>query len=78
MATGGTGGQGGNGGAGGRGGHGGNGGGGPSVGVWCDPTSSFSQTGTTFTLGPAGQPGNGPGLRDATVLRTEKYQCPSP
>jgi hypothetical protein len=77
TATGGTGGQGGMGAAGGRGGHGGNGGGGPTVGIWCGPASSFSQAGTTFTLGRPGQPGTGPGPKDATSLKAEQHQCPA-
>ncbi|WP_375770372.1 PE-PGRS family protein [Archangium gephyra] len=60
QATGGNGGKGGKGGDGGPGGHGGNGAGGPSVGVWCDPSSSLSQTGTTFGLKDPGAPGPGP------------------
>jgi hypothetical protein len=76
ISVGGTGGQGGNGGPGGRGGHGGNGGGGPSVGVWCDSASSLTQKGSTIKLGPAGQPGTGPGLKDTTLLQAEYHQCP--
>ncbi|QRO02958.1 DUF1565 domain-containing protein [Archangium violaceum] len=76
-STGGPGGAGGNGGVGGRGGHGGNGGGGPSVGVWCDATSTFIQRDTVFDLGPGGRPGNGPAPTGETGLRGQSYQCPS-
>jgi hypothetical protein len=75
ISTGGTGGTGGKGGDGGRGGHGGNGGGGPSVGVWCGPESSVSQTGTTFSLGDPGQPGAGPLPEGNTGLLFNLHQC---
>ncbi|QRN96232.1 DUF1565 domain-containing protein [Archangium violaceum] len=74
-SIGGPGGAGGNGGVGGRGGHGGNGGGGPSVGVWCDATSTFTQRDTVFDLGPGGRPGNGPAPTGETGLRGQSYQC---
>ncbi|HEX8441824.1 PE-PGRS family protein [Archangium sp.] len=78
TVSGGQGGNGGTGGTGGRGGHGGNGGGGPSVGIWCGPSSSFAQANTVFTLGNPGQPGTGLGRKDTTGLKAEQHQCPNP
>lgn len=75
TSIGGTGGNGGNGGNGGRGGHGGNGGGGPSVGVWCDPDSTVAEKGSTFNLGPSGQPGTGLGLKTPAVPPAQYQEC---
>lgn len=57
----GAGGAGGSGGAGAQGGHGGGGGGGASVGVLISAVGSFTQSGSAFTLGPAGTGGASPG-----------------
>ncbi|QRK13723.1 PE-PGRS family protein [Archangium violaceum] len=75
KATGGPGGRGGTGGKGGDGGPGGNGGGGPSVGVWCGPDGSVSQTGTTFSLGPAGKPGRGPAPGGHDGIQEQYHGC---
>jgi hypothetical protein len=77
SSTGGRGGQGGNGGQGGRGGHGGNGAGGPSIGIWCNSTSSaLEKSPVSYVLGEPGSPGNGPGLKDVTVHKYARHQCP--
>ncbi|WP_395837885.1 PE-PGRS family protein [Archangium violaceum] len=79
TATGGRGGKGGNGGKGGDGGPGGNGGGGPSVGIWCGPDGSVSQTGTTFTLGPAGKAGKGLATQGHDGIQEQYHGCePTP
>jgi hypothetical protein len=77
IIRGGEGGKGGNGGAGGRGGHGGNGGGGPSVGVWCGPSSSVSERGTVINLGNAGKAGSGANLVGEAGLQAPDHGCKS-
>jgi hypothetical protein len=78
IIEGGSGGRGGNGGAGGNGGHGGNGAGGPSVGVWCGPSSSVSAQRTTFNLGNAGPPGSGFNPVSEPGLQSNSQDCTPP
>ncbi|MCB9688416.1 MAG: putative metal-binding motif-containing protein [Alphaproteobacteria bacterium] len=71
----GSGGAGGAGGNGGRGGHGGGGGGGPSIGVYCDGSSSASIAGVAFSVGSGGPGGGGSGASGASGMSVDD-NCP--
>ncbi len=73
--TGGNGGKGGKGGNGGNGGRGGGGGGGPSVGIWCERGSSFTQQKTFFTVGDPGAPGAVDSSKARPVPNGQDYNC---
>ena len=79
SSTGGKGGTGGSGGPGGNGGAGGSGGGGPSVALWCEPGSSYTQDmASMLNAGTGGTPGTNSQSTGEPGLQVPSYHCPDP